>query len=370
MIQKSCLALILCVSFAVSATAQTKSLAEAESFSDVATYIQQEDAKLVAQGLDRKEYTIAIGELLLAASDRLLEVAQNDMEIRTAYNFKITAYRRQIDADVEGANEKFDALLKEWAESDDLNAQRMAQLHRFTQFSNTARRAEVSPESFANFKTDLKGWLERKETSLANIVTLGLAVAQRNGVSDQQFIAELVEYVQSPQFSATDGERANLILSLEGILRLAIGNDPKLYGRTLDDEEFEWESLRKEGKEKYVLVNFTATWCGPCQMELPGLLEAYKKYEDKGLEIVSIYVWQREADPIATVKNYVEEKGIPWIIISEELSKRAGHPDYREFYNLSGVPTMVLADREGKIIAEGMQARGASLQAKLAEIFE
>jgi thiol-disulfide isomerase/thioredoxin len=147
-------------------------------------------------------------------------------------------------------------------------------------------------------------------------------------------------------------------------LTLATGVDPKLYGKTLDDSDFQWESLRG----KYVLIKFTATWCGPCQGEIPGMLKAYEKYHNKGLEIVSVYVWQHESDPVETVKKHVQEKQLPWIIISEELSKRVGHPTYRDFYGVRGVPTMVLVDKEGKIILPN--ARGSGLQNKLAEIFK
>jgi thiol-disulfide isomerase/thioredoxin len=57
---------------------------------------------------------------------------------------------------------------------------------------------------------------------------------------------------------------------LKNSLHLAYGKDIKLYGKMLDNKDFDWESLR----EKYVLVQFTATWCGPCHVEIPGMLEA------------------------------------------------------------------------------------------------
>jgi thiol-disulfide isomerase/thioredoxin len=147
-------------------------------------------------------------------------------------------------------------------------------------------------------------------------------------------------------------------------LLTAFGSDLKLYGRTLDDKDFDWESLRG----KHVLVQFTATWCGPCHMEIPGMLEAYKKYHDKGFEIISIYVWERGTDVVASVKDHVAQKQLPWIIISETLTEKAGQPKHGEFYLLNGVPTMLLVDKAGKIIMTN--ARGEALQTKLAEIFE
>jgi thiol-disulfide isomerase/thioredoxin len=151
---------------------------------------------------------------------------------------------------------------------------------------------------------------------------------------------------------------------LKGQLRLAVGNDPQLYGKTLDYKDFKWEDLRG----KYVLIKFTATWCGPCKMQIPGMLEVYEKYHDKGLEIVSVYTRQRESDPVATVKKFVKEEKLPWIIISEALSKTAMHPEFGEFYGLLGVPTFVLVDKEGKIMIPA--SHGVEWKKKLAEIFE
>ena len=98
------------------------------------------------------------------------------------------------------------------------------------------------------------------------------------------------------------------------------------------------------------------------------MLEAYKKYHDKGFEIVSIYVWERGDDTVASVKEHVAHEKLPWVIISETLTEKAGQPSYQESYAFHGVPTMLLVDKEGKVIMTN--ARGEALQTKLAEIFE
>ena len=120
-----------------------------------------------------------------------------------------------------------------------------------------------------------------------------------------------------------------------------------LYGKTLDNEDFDWESLRG----KYVLVKFTATWCGPCRKEIPSLLEAYEKYHDKGLEIVSVYIWEDEPNAVATVKQFVKQEKLPWIILSESLTAKAGQPPQGDAFGIPSVPTIALVDKEGKIIA-------------------
>ena len=131
-----------------------------------------------------------------------------------------------------------------------------------------------------------------------------------------------------------------------------LGSDFPLYGKTLDNEDFDWEGLRG----KYVLVKFTATWCGPCKMQIPGMLEAYVKYHDKGFEIVSVYIWEQEPNAVATVKRVVEQEKLPWIILSESLTAKT-EPPQGEAFGIQGVPTMVLVNKEGKIIALGPQYR-------------
>jgi thiol-disulfide isomerase/thioredoxin len=233
--------------------------------------------------------------------------------------------------------------------------------HQFYQFMERAMKAESTPENFAAFKSELKSWVDRarRGNTVDAIGSLGLQMAQKNGVPAEEFIKELVEYIRS-----TSPSNEHRITRFETMLRLAYGSDPKLFGRTLDDKNFDWKSLRG----KYVLIQFTATWCGPCKMEIPGMLEAYKKYRDKGFEIVSVYIWERGDDPVATVKKNVEQEGLPWIIISETLTEKSGQPKQGDFYVTGGVPTMVLVDKEGKIVM--MEARSDALKKKLAEIFE
>ena len=142
---------------------------------------------------------------------------------------------------------------------------------------------------------------------------------------------------------------------------IGIGEELGLYGRTIDNEEFNWDSFRG----KYVLVKFTATWCGPCKAEIPGMLEAYEKYRDKGLEIVSVYVWEGDN---AGIKHTVEQEKLPWTIISEPLTEEAGLPSLTETFIIGGVPTMLIVDKEGNVHAT--ETRGARLQRILQGLFD
>jgi len=354
---------------AASVSAQDKQLSDAKTFADVAAYLTQEINKHnVARVADPKADARIRAALFMAGSEKLMEVAENNMERRTAYNWKLNAFRFQVTAGIEGAEQKIEALLGEIAAHENPQISSFAAAYRFSQFNERVGSTAPSRANFDALNDELKTWINQGNQPADNIASVGLQIAERNRVPAAQFVKELTEFVLSAECTLSEEKKKELVSALEGILRLAVGVDPKLYGRTLDDKEFKWESLREKDKEKYVLIKFTATWCGPCQMEIPGMKEAYEKYHDKGFEIVSVYMWQREHDPVATVKEYVEKQEIPWLIISEELSKRAEHPEFGAYYSIRGVPTMVLVDKEGKIIMTN--ARGIMLQNRLAEIFK
>lgn len=108
--------------------------------------------------------------------------------------------------------------------------------------------------------------------------------------------------------------------------------------------------------KKYILLDFWASWCNPCLKEIPHLKKLYSQYQDKGFEIVSISIDQKEDD----WKNKLEEVNLPW-------------PNYLDrdgiatLYKVRAVPTMYLVDEQGVLVAENL--RGEELDNKLAELF-
>lgn len=94
---------------------------------------------------------------------------------------------------------------------------------------------------------------------------------------------------------------------------------------------------------KVVLINFWATWCAPCRVEIPGLIGLYGKYHDSGLAILGVSV----DDPVAPLAPFVARLGITYPVLVA-----AARPDSLEaFGELAGFPTSVLLSRDGKICA-------------------
>jgi Thiol-disulfide isomerase and thioredoxins len=103
-------------------------------------------------------------------------------------------------------------------------------------------------------------------------------------------------------------------------------------------------------KGKVVLVDFWATWCGPCVAELPNLLSTYDAYHDKGFEIVGISLDRQKED----LEKFVAEKKVTWPQVFEQGAELA------QKYGVRAIPTTYLLDREGNILASGL--RGNALE--------
>lgn len=115
------------------------------------------------------------------------------------------------------------------------------------------------------------------------------------------------------------------------------------------------------GQGKWVLVDFWASWCGPCKAEMPNVTAAYKKYHSKGFEIVGLSFDQDKDAWVRAIKEW----DMPWIHLSD--LKRGGSVA-AGVYSVTGIPDNLLIDPEGTIVARGL--RGDELDARLAEIFK
>ena len=115
------------------------------------------------------------------------------------------------------------------------------------------------------------------------------------------------------------------------------------------------------GKGKYVLVDFWASWCGPCRAEMPNVKALYEKYKDKGFEIVGVSFDQTKA---AWMKG-ITDLQLPWPQMSD--LKGWGCAAAKE-YSIHSIPATILFSPDGKVIANGL--RGETLRDKLAEIFD
>ena len=111
------------------------------------------------------------------------------------------------------------------------------------------------------------------------------------------------------------------------------------------------------GKGRVVLIDFWATWCGPCRAELPNVLATYRKYHDQGFEIIGVSLDQDQA----RLTNFTKSMFMTW---PQYFDGKGWQNKLALKYGIESIPATFLLDGEGKII--GKDLRGEELQAAVA----
>ena len=115
------------------------------------------------------------------------------------------------------------------------------------------------------------------------------------------------------------------------------------------------------GKGKYVLIDFWASWCRPCRMEMPNVIQNYERFKDRGFEVLAVSIDNKKDAWLHGIKDF----GTPFIQLSELKGRDS---ELATIYGITTIPANLLIDPHGKIIAADL--RGKVLTKKLESIFE
>ncbi|MFV0344954.1 MAG: redoxin family protein [Bacteroidales bacterium] len=143
---------------------------------------------------------------------------------------------------------------------------------------------------------------------------------------------------------------------LEKLAKVQVGAvAPDFTLNTPDGEPIKLSSLRG----KYILLDFWASWCGPCRAENPNVVKAYNKYKGKKFDILGVSL---DNDKEKWLKA-IEDDKLTWHHVSD---LKGWENEASQMYSVRGIPTNFLLDSEGKIVATNL--RGEDLEKKLAEL--
>ena len=134
-------------------------------------------------------------------------------------------------------------------------------------------------------------------------------------------------------------------------------------GKMFKDFEAEYEGKVTKlsdyvGKGKYVLVDFWASWCGPCRQEIPNLIKVYNQYKGDKFEVLGVATWDKPED----TKKAIAQMNIPYPQIMN--AQKAGS----DAYGINGIPQIILFGPDGKIVKRNL--RGEAVEKAVAEVLK
>jgi thiol-disulfide isomerase/thioredoxin len=135
------------------------------------------------------------------------------------------------------------------------------------------------------------------------------------------------------------------------------GVAPDFTQKTPEGEDMSLSDLRG----KVVLIDFWASWCGPCRRENPNVVRMYEQYKDKGFEIIGVSLDNNKDKWLAAI----EKDGLGWHHVSD---LKGWKNEVANLYGVRSIPHTILLDKEGRIMARNL--RGVMLEDKLKAVFE
>ncbi len=288
---------------------------------------------------------------LVEAADRILAAQTDDLSAVVAFEVKARALHTQASQDAPAAQEALNALVEHWQAD---SRPRIAAEVTFLQLERRVLDVDQLPLAEVPALLDtVKQFFQATKTNDRHVRLASATVHAINRLDVElrepyfQEFGKLFGTSQDKQLAAY-GRRIAETESTPG--QDLIGQPIELHGLTALGVELDWSAYRG----KAVLIDFWATWCGPCRRETPLIKDLRSRYHERGFEVVGINL---DKDQAALAK-YLDEQDLPWANVIGEAAQTLSRR-----YEVRGIPTLMLVDQQGKVVA--VSHKSAELESKL-----
>lgn len=253
-------------------------------------------------------------------------------------------YFQKVNTLNEGFQAKAQAMTQEFQAAAQKNDQ--ARQNKIQQDYEMARKQMVS---------ELKAMYPAMGSSLVALYGINLIVGQ-DPEEEMPFLVELASKFEKER--AGNSQFEAFVQSVRKLQVVSAGAAaPDISLNTPDGKTIKLSSLRG----KYVLIDFWASWCGPCRKENPNVVRMYNKFKNKNFEIFGVSL----DDNKQKWTGAIAQDGLGWMHVSD---LKGWQSQGAALYSVTAIPATFLIDKEGKIIAKNL--RGEALEKKLSEVLQ
>ncbi|HZZ72185.1 MAG TPA: TlpA disulfide reductase family protein [Pirellulales bacterium] len=315
-----------------------------------------------------REKMLKSADAMLAASDKILASKPTEAERAVAIRAKMQGYGRRVGmtekpAEKAAARQALEAYVQ--SVLTDSNPETVKDARRqllLLQYSDYTTGQDKDPAALSKKIDEFVsgGKINQNELSILQQILGDLEQNEQYEVALAGYEA-LAKAVRAPGTDPQVVEKGAMLAEGAEHRFGVLGKPISIEGTFADGTKLNWDDYRN----KVVLIDFWATWCGPCVREMPNVKKNYEQFHDRGFEVLGVSL----DDTPAQAQDFFKAKNIPWKTLAGVDPAHASWemPLVKQF-GIIGIPAMMLVGKDGKVIS--ISARGEKLGVLLAKLLD